>query len=186
MSLETLIDQLEKSLDSQYYFLALTTALSVPDIAAAIGSDDGKASGAKYKKWYDDWVLPRFSINVNETRRTRGIDSPIDIKNPFTGEECYYYRCAMLHQARSTHDKSAFSRVMFVEPRSTSTVIHYGILNDALTIDLPSFCREITQGYRDWVAVAQSDAIYTQNMANTMQRHAGGLAPYIVGVPVIS
>lgn len=186
MSLDALIDQLEKSLDSQYYFLALATALSVPDIAAAIDSDDGKATGQKYVAWYDEWVLPRFSTNVNEVLQARGIESPVDIENPFTGAECYYYRCAMLHQARSTHARSAFSRVMFVEPKSTSNVIHYGILNDALTIDLPSFCLEVTQGYRDWVAAAQEEGNYKRNMENTMQRHRDGLAPYILGVPVIS
>jgi hypothetical protein len=186
MTLEVLIDQLDQSIDSEYYFLALAMALSVPDIAAAIGSNDGEANGKKYMAWYDKWVFPRFSINVNEMLQARGIKNPVHIENPFTGAECYYYRCAMLHQARSIHAKSAFSRVMFIEPQSTTHVIHYGILNDALTIDLPSFCREVTQGYRDWVAVAQEEENYKKNIANTIQHHANGFAPYIVGVPVIS
>lgn len=186
MSLTVLIDQLEESLDSQFYFLALATALSVPDIAAAVNSDDGKATGGKYKIWYDKWVLPRLSINVNEMLQARGHNKPIEIENPFSGEECYYYRCSMLHQARSTHDKSAFSRVLFIEPKSTSNVFHYGILNDALTIDLPSFCLEVVQGYRDWVDFAQGTENYERNIANTMQRYDNGLPPYISGVPVIS
>ncbi|MCK0168421.1 hypothetical protein MWU52_12725 [Jannaschia sp. S6380] len=186
MSLDTLIDQLEKSIDSQYYFLALTTALSVPDISAAIGSDDGRATKKKYIAWYDDWVLPRFSINKRKRLQTVGIESPVDIKNPFTGAECYYYRCAMLHQARSTNAYSAFSRVLFVEPKSTSVWMHYNTINDALLIDLPSFCHEVTQGYRDWIAAVQENDNFRKNMASTMQRHREGLAPYIIGVPVIS
>jgi len=186
MSLNVLIDQLEKSLDSKFYFLALATALSVPDIAAAIDSDDGKATGSKYKSWYDKWVLPRFSINVNQMLQARGHSIPIEIEHPFSGEECYYYRCSMLHQARSTHDKSAFSRVLFIEPKSTTNVVHYGRFNDSLTIDLPSFCFEVVQGYKDWVNVAQSTENYKRNIAKTIQRYGNGLPPYITGVPVIS
>ncbi|MFN3662842.1 hypothetical protein [Yoonia sp.] len=186
MSLDILTNQLEGALESEFYFLALATALSVPDFAAAIDSDNGKATGAKYKTWYDKWVRPRFSINVNQIFETRGITQTIELENPFDGAECYYYRCAMLHQARSTHDKSAFSRVMFIEPKSTSSIVHYGILNDALTIDLPSFCLEVVQGYRDWVTFARVTENYERNIANTMQRYSNGLKPYIGGVPVIS
>lgn len=186
MSFDIMIDQLENSVESQFYFLALATALTVPDIAAAIESDDGKATGSKYKIWYDKWVRPRLSINVNEELQGRGLSEPFEIDNPFSGDECYYYRCSMLHQGRSTHDRSAFSRVLFTEPKSTSNVIHYGILNDALLIDLPSFCLEVIQGYRDWVASARGTENYENNIAGTMQRYSNGLSPYIAGVPVIS
>lgn len=186
MSLDALVEQMERALASNFYLLALTTALSVPDIAAAIDSDNGRATRAKYEKWYNNWVLPRFSINVKKMLEKRGHKYLGDIENPFNGNECYYYRCAMLHQARSTHDKSSFSRVMFIEPNTTTNVIHYGKMNDALTIDLPSFCLEVAQGYRSWVSSAKGTVNYERNIANTMKRYSNGLSPYIVGVPIIS
>lgn len=186
MSIDTLIDQLEEALESRFYFLSLATALTVPDIAGAIDSADGRASGEKYKIWYDKWVLPRFSINVSEMLKARGSSAEVTVNNPFSGSECYYYRCAMLHQARSLHDRSAFSRVMFIEPGATTNTFHYNIVNGALAIDLPSFCLEVTQGYRDWVATTQENENYKRNISNTMQRHSDGLEPYIGGVPVIS
>ena len=60
----TLINQIEGSLSSGLYFLSLYTALTIPDIAGALGSENGEASGAKYASWFEQWVRPRFLENV--------------------------------------------------------------------------------------------------------------------------
>jgi hypothetical protein len=44
-----LLDQLEQSLNSGHYYLSLFTALTLPDIAGAMDSDDGLATGARLK-----------------------------------------------------------------------------------------------------------------------------------------
>lgn len=186
MSIDILVNQLEEAVDSKFYFLALTTALTLPDIAAAISSSDGCASRKKYIDWYDKWVSPQFGKSLKKRLEAQGVTNLCEIGNPFTGSACYYYRCAVLHQSRTTHDKLGFSRILFIEPGSTKTVHHYGTSEDALIIDLPSFCQEIISGFREWMASAKGTENYEKNIQETLRRYDNGFAPHIGGVPVIT
>lgn len=183
--MHTLVNQLEASLTSGQYFLSLYTTLTVPDIAGALSSDNGEASGAKYAAWFEHWVRPRFletvlaSLPPEHRRYVEAMD------NPLTGDACYRFRCSLLHQGSSQHPKSPFSRIIFIEPGATSNVVHYGRLNDALCIDLNLFCREMIAGARLWLAQVDQDANYARNYESFARRYPEGLAPYIVGVPVV-
>jgi hypothetical protein len=183
--MHTLVDQIEASLGSGHYFLSLYTALTIPDIAGALASENGEASGAKYAAWFEQWVRPRLSETALALvpPEHRQYIQPID--NPLTGEACYRFRCSLLHQGSSQHPKSPFSRIMFIEPGSTTNVIHYAQMNDALCVDLNLFCREMISGARLWLKQAEKDAHYIKNYEQFAHRHVGGLAPYIVGVPVV-
>ena len=41
--------QIKMGLDQNLYFLSLFSALAIPDICGAIGSENGEASAEKYK-----------------------------------------------------------------------------------------------------------------------------------------
>ena len=180
----TLINQIEASLSSGLYFLSLYTALTIPDIAGALGSENGEASGSKYAAWFEQWVRPRFLETVLASVPPEHRQH-IKMENPLTGEVCYRFRCSLLHQGSSQHPKSQFSRIMFIEPGATTNVIHYGQLNDALCIDLNLFCREVISGARLWLKQAEQEENFIKNYERFARRHTSGLAPYIVGVPVI-
>jgi len=67
------ISQLERSLDHPVYFLSLFAALAIPDIGGALDSEDGSASGERYKSWYEHWARPQFQKMVSgRNQRTRG------------------------------------------------------------------------------------------------------------------
>jgi hypothetical protein len=55
-------------------------ALTLPDICAALESDDGRTSGAKYKAW--------LNRNYIEGRATT-----------LTAASLYQYRCGVVHQS---------------------------------------------------------------------------------------
>lgn len=189
--MRTLVDQLEESLASGQYFLSLFTALTLPDIAAALGAKDGLASGARYVSWYEKWVRPQFaeallaklpsSLSLEEREYIKsGLEKP-----PLDGEACFRFRCSLLHQGTTQHPKSSFSRIIFVEPHSTSATIHNCVMNDALCIDLQVFCREVIAGVRSWLCHVENDETFKTNYKKFVQRHPTGLKPYIAGVPVI-
>jgi hypothetical protein len=75
---------------------------------------------------------------------------------------------------------------MFIEPGATTNVFHYNQLNDALCIDLNRFCAEICAGARLWLQAAEPTERFKRNYERFVRRHPTGLAPYIVGVPVVS
>ena len=180
-----IVEQLERSIDSGNYYLSLFMALALPDIAGALDSDDGLASKVKYIDWYERWGRPRFMDVLRDSLPEHAKEHISDMENPLDGESCYLFRCSMLHQGKTVHPKNKYSRIIFIEPGSTTNVAHYGIMNDALCIDLPSFCREMILGVRMWLDAVENTDKYLKNYKDFVQRHPGGLKPFIVGVPVI-
>lgn len=179
-----LIDQLERSLDQRLYFLSLFGALAVPDIAGALESDDGVASGERYKAWYERWARPQFPKMLKASLRPEVRDH-VNVENPLTGDLCYRFRCSLLHQGTTQHPRSRYSRIIFVEPGAITGTMHYNIMNDALNIDVGLFCREIVVGARDWLVACEGTERFKTNYDKFARRYPQGLAPYIVGVPVI-
>jgi hypothetical protein len=162
-----ILDQIRLSLNNNLYYCALFVALSMPDICGAMESPDGQTDNQKYIKWFDVYVGSKY-INF------------------LSGEDCYYFRCSLLHQARSQHPKSNYARVIFVEPSVTTNIFHCNILNDALNLDVRIFCEDIITGVQEWLLKFEGTPIFSQNYNMFMRRYPNGLPPYIVGVPVIS
>lgn len=183
--MKLLLEQLESSLESGNYYISLFTALTLPDIAGAMDSENGLSTGAKYKQWYETWARPRFMDILMETIPEHAKEYMTEMENPFDGEACYLYRCSLLHQGRTVHPKSKYARIIFIEPGNTQMMMHYGTLNDALCIDLASFCKELILGVRMWLKEVEHTEKYQRNYNDFVKRHANGISPYIVGVPVV-
>jgi len=183
--MHALVEQIQASLASRHYYLSLFTSLSVPDIAGALASENGEASGKKYAAWYEAWARPRFLENVLAELPSHVRAHVKNVENPLDGESCYQFRCSLLHQGSTQHPESKFTRIIFIEPGATTNVVHYGRMNDALCIDLPRFCTEVLQGARAWLSAHEADPEVQRNLAKFAQRHPTGLPPYIVGVAVV-
>jgi hypothetical protein len=166
-----LLRQIEAALEANLYYLALFVSLALPDICGAIDSSDGTASGAKYAAWFDKYVAPRYGFRGHQF---------------LTGEDCYRFRCSLLHQGRTQHPRSTYSRVLFVEPRSNELTIQINIINDALNIDMHIFCQDVMIGARQWLDEVENTQQFKTNYDQFMRLYPQGLPPYIVGVPVIS
>jgi hypothetical protein len=160
-------EQVEAAGEGRLYYIALMAALAVPDICAAMESDDGQATGTRYRAWFDRHVAPRYGSQL-------------------TGEDCYRFRCSMLHQGGAQHPASDYSRIVFIEPGATTNVFHNNVMNDALKLDVRLFCRDMAEAGLAWLPAAEQTENYTRNYPRFVQRYPDGPAPYIVGVPVIS
>lgn len=165
--MENFFIQIKKGLDVNLYFLSLFSALAIPDICGAMGSKNGEANPEKYKAWFDKYIAPQYNNFLN-------------------GEDCYYFRCSLLHQGSSQHNRSNYKRVLFVEPSTTTIIYHNNIMNDALNIDVKIFCNDLISGAEKWLEENENTDLYKKNSDKFMRRYPNGLPPYIVGVPVIS
>lgn len=169
--MEDLLGELQKVAGAGYYSVALFTSLALPDICAAMESEDGKATGAKYKAWFDKWVSPKYPSYPHE-----GFF--------LTGQTCYAYRCGLLHQGKAMHKDLGYSKVLFLGPARIT--IHNTVMNDALVIDIPSFVKDISLSIREWMKFVEGTEPFDGHYKNFMKRHRGGLAPYVIGVDVFS
>ena len=107
-----LLKQIELCLQQRLNYVAIIASLVIPDIGGAIDLDNGVATKPKYVTWFDKYVKPRYAGNLN-----------------LTGVQCYYLRCAILHQGKTKHDNDNI-KVSFTDfPQVNSPVnpftLHY-------------------------------------------------------------
>lgn len=166
-----LVNQVGLTADNpNLYFIALMSALSLPDICGALESDDGRASGARYKAWFDQWVAYKYQV--------RGEPS-------LTGHDCYMLRCAALHQGRLSHDNAVIKRIIFIEPGAGQYTFHNNMMNGCLNIDVQVFCSDMIGSVCDWFESVVGTNPFEKNHAQSMQRYPLGFGP-IHGAPVIA
>jgi hypothetical protein len=160
-------------MNADLYYIALISALAVPDIAGALNAEDGEASGKKYADWYNQWARPR----LKESR---------DRDNPFSGEECWDFRCALLHQGKFKQTKKPIGRrIIFIEPGYPNYSIHYcAVHNDSFLIQIDQFVEEILRGCELWLDAIQETETFKKNYKNFARRHPNGLAS-VKRVPVV-
>ena len=161
--MEDLLAQIEATNNAGYYYVALFSALTLPDICAALESPNGETTGDRYINWYD-----------------HNVDS-----DPATGKDIYMFRCSLLHQGRTVHPKSNFARIIFIEPGVTTNVFHNCVVKDALLIDVQLFISDLLAATRQWLVSAQNTETFKKNFAAFVARHPEGLKPYVIGMPII-
>ena len=167
-NMDEFLDEIEASCKAGYFYVTLMCCLALPDICGAISSDDGLASGQKYKAWFDTYVAPNYEGNLD-------------------GSNCWAFRCAALHQGKSTHKNLGYSKILFLAPTDDNKFcMHNNILNDALNLDIGEFCHDIIAAVRNWMCSEKSSRAFQRNMATFLKRHKGGLASYVTGVDVFS
>ncbi|MDO5332137.1 MAG: hypothetical protein Q4E99_05600 [Bacillota bacterium] len=93
--LQALIDDLNKALDNDCFFSALSLALTLPDICGKAKYPKEKSSKKRYTDWYDEYV--------GACEQCPGEEG----KMPYlSGEVVYQLRCSFLHQGNPNIDKN--------------------------------------------------------------------------------
>lgn len=118
--MELILKEIERALDAKLYYLALQASLTLPDICGALQSDNGKATGDKYIDWYDTYAKEPGNLSIS-------------------GKDCYYFRCSYVHQALTTHERSSYSRIIFLAPTCQGITMHNNVIKGALNIDVKRF-----------------------------------------------
>lgn len=107
--MELILKEIELALDAKLYYLALEASLTLPDICAALQSDDGRASKSKYIAWYDTYAKEPGNLSIS-------------------GKDCYYFRCSYVHQAQTTHENATYSRIIFLAPACHGIIMHNNVI----------------------------------------------------------
>jgi hypothetical protein len=160
-----LLQQIEVALEARLFYLALYISLTLPDICGAIDSNSGLATGKAYKDWFKTYLGTKFLPKLS-------------------AEDCYYFRCSLLHQGTSYHPHSSHDRIIFIEPDANPGTIHLCGFNGALTIEVRLFCLDVVDGVRNWLDQVDGTDLFQTNYDKFFRRYPQGLPPYVVGVPV--
>jgi hypothetical protein len=162
--MEEFISQIRAASAAGLYYLALFGALAIPDIFGALGSENGKASGSKYKSWVEENIPAQAE----------------------QAAELYGLRCSLMHQGRAIPHGSHFP-IAFMAPgvgqlHNLSTVVG----DDRIGwISIELLVEEITAGAEEWLRQFGDTQTVQRNMEKFARLRIEGLPPHVQG-PVIS
>lgn len=165
-----LIQEIKTAHATGLYQVALSSALSIPDVCAALESSNGETSRKLYIEWYLKNVIPPKFADL-------------------TAEECYEFRCKALHQA-SSHSKitnGRYHQIIFYAakpgenvPRISGKVIHPPT-GEYKLIDLDIFIGAVLEAAIKWWTAHQNTAIVVHNSKQLLRCFPNGL-PWIPGL----
>ena len=162
--LNQLLHQINTAAQSGLHLVALGMASALPAICASLAATDGRADGREYKAWCAANLSgPEFSF--------------------VTPEDLYSIRCGVLHQGRFGDLQHNVARVIFAPPGGASFTNCR--LGDAYVYGVVEFCGNLCDAALRWYEANKDDPVVEANSKRMMQYYPAGLAPYIVGIPVI-
>jgi len=164
--IDTILQQIKKSLDAGLFYPALALCLSLPEICSRMEQEDIISGGSKnhYIRWFDEYLGPKY--------------------DGLSGEDCYYLRCGIAHNAKASHRNIKYSRVIFsFHPTS---MVHNCILHDVLCLDCTTFCDDMICAVREWQKLNSDNATVKGHLASLITLRENGLSPYVVGIPIIA
>ena len=168
--MNNIILETESALRMGLYNIALQSTLAIPDICAALNSENGETSGKKYIAWFNENV-------------------PLLCDDYLDGEGVYNLRCSLLHQGKFTHPKQKYDRIIFQPPNKNKIIIHKMIakMNDenVLILNLTKFCDDILLSAKIWSFRNQDSENYKNNSINLIQMNNNGYNNIIMGLPMI-
>ena len=171
------LDELEATLNCGIWSPVVLGLLVIPDACGAVEYSQLK-NGDRYRKWYDTWVDKFVSQYVR-----------------FDGEVMWKLRNSMMHEASLNLASYGYDRALFTPPSRSGNIIHMAVTSDgggssesALTIYLPSFFNDIKLGVQKGLDCVDtdSDPSRRERMDGLIQLRPQGLAPHIVGLPLVS
>jgi hypothetical protein len=183
--MEPILNQTKECLGKGFFYPALITCLTIPDMCGAIDSKDGRSTGEKYQAWYDKYVCPALQEVIEEAN---GQKLPFYIAENgmgLNGKECWIFRCSLLHQGTTLHEKSSYERILFIDPRSGIYIGHGNVINNMLHIDLKIFCDSVLRGAQKWLTVASPSEQFKKNYNNSVRLYENGFAPF-KDIPVVT
>jgi hypothetical protein len=112
------------------YWSLLHVTVCLPDICAALESNDGRATGDKYKNWCENYL--DGSMLTKEARR--------DMRNK------------VLHQGCAiTKMSKRYKRFAFGQPASNGQVDHLRLEGGTLHLDVGKLAEEMQQAVESWI-----------------------------------
>jgi len=163
------VREIERALDNQLYYLAIIVCLMMPDVCAALEAENGRSSENLYKAWY-----------LKHAKAQAGGVEP---------DECYSLRCGGAHQGRMEIKKGFAQRAIFTIRSSKYKVDGITMKSgdqSAYVFDAERWCRRWIAAVRVWQETVKDNPTVKRNSQNMLQLRPDGLAPFMVGQPIIA
>lgn len=159
-------DEILKAVSAGLYSVPIFMSAAIPDMCAALESDDGRTSATKYKAWFEKWAAHKMSL--------------------MTAEDCYLLRCGLIHQGKLGGLKGDVSQVVFPLPNPAFATLANCRSNDVYVYDIFSFCSDMIRSSDDWWQASKDNSMVLKNAQHVLKVHPTGWGNAISGLPVLA
>ena len=138
--MEDYICQLRATYSFQLYYFTLFGTLSLIDFCAALNSPCGETSATLFKEWFNKY-LPQYS------------STSFGSATSFSADECYKFRCRMLHQFRAEIDADSMDPTVKsgkIAFRTSTSKVHMCNFSGVYYLDIETFMENVISGVERW------------------------------------
>lgn len=177
--MQIFIDSIRKDIESLNWHSALALTLTLPDICGKIEHPTEQGSGARYERWFNHYVKPKYELGENSpTRIKRGITHLL------SGKDVYALRCSYLHEGSDVISVQRVKEVFDQFQFSSRPGIHRNVIGVDKTIvqlNISEFCNDILSGVEQWLRDIAGDATKQAKLATRINidldpNQAGGIS----------
>ena len=142
-------DEMDKCEEHKCYWALLHLVVVLPDICAALESDDGLTNGNRYKDWCRQHLTQSSKL---------------------TGEDWYSIRRGLLHRGTTLSDQGSNKSYSFSQPTPNGLVVHRITFNQPsgthLHLDVGELKKEILAAMQKWFQQLEqnSDSAKSKNV----------------------
>lgn len=123
-------DDMKRCRTGRAYWALLHVTVCLPDICAALQSNDGDTNKRRYKAWCNKY-LP----------------DPL-----LSGSERWQMRCKVLHEGRASIPRSMrYDGFAFTQPAPTGPAYHKQLEGKTLVLDVGEMAEEMKNGVEAWI-----------------------------------
>lgn len=167
------LTSIEASLKSENWLAALSTTLTIPDMAGWAQYPQLR-SGERYKLWFTENLAARYTMPITEPEMAQAV--------LLSEDDCWAFRCSFLHQGLDDLTGHA-SRKKLDRFAFCTTGNHCNRIEGILVLDIETFCREFMQSAESWLDRHEADADIGNRLKSMLQVHTGPFMPvYGIGV----
>lgn len=143
-------DAMADAIHQKNWYAALFICLALPDICGSLENPQEQV-GVRYRDWFNRYVASRGGSGI-------------------TADDCYYFRCACLHQGLDFHARMESERIHFIAP-TPGVMVHGNMLNNVLQMQIDQFCLEMGYGVHLWMKDVQGNEEIQNRMNQLIRIH---------------
>ncbi len=168
-------DSGRKALQDENLYIALSLALTLPDICGSIEDPGQGKSQKRYEAWYKKWLEPTY---------TQAAFRDIPAKIFLTAADCFQLRCSLLHSGSADLEQKKVVDVESFKFFDDTTKAHRsyvggnsinGVLQPTyLQLNAALFCRDVFDAVDRWDALVANDNAVQAEKKKLLFIHSAG------------
>jgi hypothetical protein len=145
--LDEFIRQMGVLLDYKCYYACLSSCMILIDTCAGLESDRGGTTEEQFKKW--------FELNLSSYLKPENSETSI------SSDDCYNFRCKLLHQSRSKKSKSGKSGSVAFS--LGPGIMHKCQFEGPYLLDIATFMNDLIVSVREWRRNVEGTSAFKKN-----------------------